>query len=60
MHSKDLVATEHIGHSLRYVVMFLWIFLGFLYFSLFSQWFTINWRNRVLVEYLLPWASRRT
>jgi hypothetical protein len=52
MHSKDLVATEHIRHSLRHVVMFLWIFLGFLYFSLFSQWLSINWRDKLLVEYI--------
>jgi len=52
MHSKDLVAAEHTSHTQRYVVVFLWMFLGFLYFSLFSQWLTINWRDKLFVEYI--------
>lgn len=52
MHPKDLIAAAHIKTSLRYVVFFFWLFLGFLYLSLFSQWLTINWRDKMFVEYM--------
>ena len=52
MHSTDLVAAEHISHSQRYGVLLLWMVLGFLYFSLCSQWVAINWRDKQLVEYI--------
>jgi hypothetical protein len=50
--SKDMAAAKHISHSLSYIVFFFWVFLGFLYLSLFTQWLAINWRDKVFVEYI--------
>ena len=52
MHSKDIVAGERASHAQRYVAMFLWMFLGFLYVFLISQWLTVSNRDRLFTEYI--------
>jgi len=52
MHSKDIVAGERASHAQRYVAMFLWISLGFLYVFMISQWLTVNNRDKLFTEYI--------
>ena len=52
MHSKDIVAGERASHAQRYVAMLLWMFLGFLYVFLISQWLTVSNRDRLFTEYI--------
>ena len=52
MHSKDLVAGERTSHAQRYVAMSLWMFLGFLYVFLISQWLTVSNRDKLFTEYI--------
>ena len=52
MHSKDLVAGERTSHAQRYVAMFLWIFLGFLYVFLIGEWLTVSNRDKLFTEYI--------
>src|ERR1041385_3202442 len=55
MQSKDIVATELTSHGTQrphYVAVLLWMFLGFLFVSLFSQWFTTNSRDAAFTEYI--------
>jgi hypothetical protein len=52
MHSKDIVAGERASHAQRYVAMFLWMSLGFLYVFLISQWLTVNNRDKLFTEYI--------
>ena len=51
MDSNDFIATEPISHR-HYVAVFLWVFLGFLYVSLLSQWITVNNRDKVFTDYI--------
>ena len=51
MHGNNAIAREHVSHKRHYVAMFLWIFLGFLYVSIASQWFTVSSRDKVFTEY---------
>ena len=48
---RSVIAGEHAGHSERYIATFLWMFLGFLYVSIASQWFTVSSRDKVFTEY---------
>ena len=50
--SCQLIAVEHIRKKRNYLAMSLWIFLGFLYVSVVSQWITINNRDRSLTDYI--------
>src|SRR5207247_9871214 len=52
MHSKDIVAGERASHAQRYVAMFLWIFLGFLYVFLIGEWLTVSNRDTLFTEYI--------
>src|SRR5256712_12742849 len=52
MHSKDIVAGERASHAQRYVAMFLWIFLGFLYVFLIGEWLTVSNRDKLFTEYI--------
>ena len=52
MHSKDIVAGERASHAQRYVAMFLWMSLGFLYVFMISQWLTVNNRDKLFTEYI--------
>ena len=52
MHSKDIVAGERASHAQRYVAMFLWMFLGFLYVFLISQWLSVSNRDKLFTEYI--------
>src|SRR3989442_12425182 len=52
MHSKDIVAGERASHAQRYVAMFLWIFLGFLYVFLIVEWLTVSNRAKLFTEYI--------
>jgi hypothetical protein len=55
MQSKDIVAAELTSHGTQrphYVALLLWMFLGFLFVSLFSQWFTTNSRDAAFTEYI--------
>ena len=52
MHSENVIAAEHIQHRRNYFAVFLWVFLGFLYFAVVSQWITINNRDKQLTEYI--------
>ena len=52
MHSKDIVAGERASHAQRYVAMFLWMFLGFLYVFLISQWLSVSNRDKLFSEYI--------
>src|SRR5206468_12200272 len=52
MHSKDIVAGERASHAQRYVAMFLWMSLCFLYVFLLSQWLTVNNRDKLFTEYI--------
>ncbi len=52
MHSKDIVAGERASHAQRYVAMSLWMFLGFLYVFLISQWLTVSNRDKLFTEYI--------
>lgn len=52
MRSTGLVVGEHISQRQNYVAMFLWVFLGFFYVSLISQWLTINSRDKLLTDYI--------
>ena len=49
---EDVIASEQIIHRRHFAAMFLWMFLGFLYISLISQWITINSRDRLFTEYI--------
>jgi hypothetical protein len=51
MESNDIVAAEHVSHR-HYVAALLWVFLGFLYVSLLSQWVAVNNRDKVFTEYI--------
>jgi len=52
MHSKDIVAGERASHAQRYVAMFLWMSLCFLYVFMISQWLTVNNRDKLFTEYI--------
>jgi hypothetical protein len=52
VHSKDVIAWEQVRHSQRYVALFVWMLLGFLYFSLFGQWVTVSRRDKLFTEYI--------
>ncbi len=52
MHSKDIVAGERASHAQRYVAMFLWMSLGFLYVFMISQWLTVSNRDKLFTEYI--------
>jgi len=52
MHSKDIVAGERASHAQRYVAMFLWMFLGFLYVFLIGEWLTVSNRDKLFTEYI--------
>src|ERR1051325_9756678 len=51
MDSKDVLVAEPISHR-HYVAVFLWVFLGFLYVSLLSQWITVNNRDKLFTDYI--------
>ena len=36
----------------RSIAMFAWVFLGFLYVSLISQWLTVSRRDKLFTEYI--------
>ena len=52
MHNENVIAAGHIQYRRNYFALFLWIFLGFLYFAVVSQWITINNRDKQLTEYI--------
>src|ERR1051326_4066256 len=52
MSSKDTVDTEIERQRQHYFAMLLWMFLGFLFVSIFSQWFTTNSRDASLTQYI--------
>src|ERR1051325_7694984 len=52
MRSKDTVDAEIKSRGQHYFATLLWMFLGFVFVSLFSQWFTNNSRDAVLTQYI--------
>jgi hypothetical protein len=51
MESNDVIVAEPISHR-HYFAVFLWVFLGFLYVSLLSQWITVNNRDKMFTDYI--------
>ena len=51
MDSKDGAVAEHAAPR-QYLAVFLWVFLGFLYVSVLSQWITANNRDKLFIAYI--------
>jgi hypothetical protein len=51
VHSNLIIARLK-THTKRSIAMSAWIFLGFLYVCLVSQWFTISRRDKLFTEYI--------
>jgi hypothetical protein len=52
MRRKEFMVREGLCRTERYIVMFLFSFLSFVYISLFGQWMALNSRDKVFTEYL--------
>ena len=48
---KDVMGWKRVKASQHYVAMFAWLFLGFMYVSLISQWFTVSRRDQMFAAY---------
>ena len=47
MRVKDVISSKYLRGSQHYVAMFAWLFLGFMYVSLISQWLTVTRRDQM-------------
>ena len=48
---KDVISSKYLRGSQHYVAMFAWLFLGFMYVSLISQWLTVSRRDQMFTSY---------
>lgn len=51
MRLKDVMGWKQVKAGRRYVAMFAWLFLAFMYASLISQWLTVSKRDHAFAEY---------
>ena len=51
MRVKDVISSKYLRGSQHYVAMFAWLFLGFMYVSLISQWLTVTRRDQMFTSY---------
>ena len=52
MRVKDVISSKYLRGSQHYVAMFAWLFLGFMYVSLISQWMTVSRRDEMFTAYI--------
>ena len=51
MRLKDVIGWKYLRGRQRYLAAFAWLFLGFMYVSLISQWLTVNRRDQLFAAY---------